>query len=516
MKKYIYIVSAFVLSLVSCDLDTVPDNRTELDSPEDVSALLVSSYATTNPAYLFELYSDNTDEYNNASWTAYSLMQQEAYKWQDITDITESESPYNLWQAYYQGVLACNVAIEFINSQEDKSKYNTQLGEALISRAYNMFVLSTIFCQAYDPETAKNELGLPYPTEPEKSLDIQYQRGTLEELYSKIDADITEGIKLVASTYSNPKFHFTQTAARAFAARFYLFYRKYDKAIKYASMVLGNNPKANLRNWTDWSSLSMNDQFQPNEYVSSKNRANILLQTVMSMVGYLEGPSVMGSQYAHGNLLDAYETLESSGPWGNSGNVMAYYVFSHEVMSKYIVRKLPLSFEYINVQAGTGYPYSVYSIFNYDETLMVRAEAYALSGQYDLAVADLNSELSAIAPSAKTLTLDGIADFYNELAYYTPTKPTVKKAFHTSQDIEKTVQEPLLHCVLHLRRIVTMHEGFRLQDVKRYGITMYRRVITGREVTQVTDSMKVGDPRLAIQLPHEVITAGLTANPRNK
>lgn len=67
-----------------------------------------------------------------------------------------------------------------------------------------------------------------------------------------------------------------------------------------------------------------------------------------------------------------------------------------------------------------------------------------------------------------------------------------------------------------MKRILTIHEGFRLQDIKRYGITMYRRtIINDDEVDELTDSIKAGDPRLAIQLPKDVIQVGLTANPRN-
>ncbi len=54
-----------------------------------------------------------------------------------------------------------------------------------------------------------------------------------------------------------------------------------------------------------------------------------------------------------------------------------------------------------------------------------------------------------------------------------------------------------------------------MQDVKRYGITIYRRRISSTGVLeQVTDQMQARDPRLAIQIPQDVISAGLTANPR--
>ena len=91
----------------------------------------------------------------------------------------------------------------------------------------------------------------------------------------------------------------------------------------------------------------------------------------------------------------------------------------------------------------------------------------------------------------------------------------MRKAFHISEPLDTTTQEPLLQCILHLRRILTVHEGLRMQDVKRYGITIYRRDFDANDkFVTVTDSMPAGDPRRAIQLPQDVISAGLTPNPR--
>ena len=64
MKKYIgFSIIALGLTLTSCDdwLDKLPDNRMELQTPSDVSNLLVSAYPSSHPAYLLEMYSDNTD-----------------------------------------------------------------------------------------------------------------------------------------------------------------------------------------------------------------------------------------------------------------------------------------------------------------------------------------------------------------------------------------------------------------------------------------------------------------------
>lgn len=88
---------------------------------------------------------------------------------------------------------------------------------------------------------------------------------------------------------------------------------------------------------------------------------------------------------------------------------------------------------------------------------------------------------------------------------------------HPAFTIDAETQEPVLQCILQLKRILSMHEGLRMQDVKRYGIVIYRRTLNKNdEILDVTDSLTVDDPRRAIQLPQDVINSGLEANPRTK
>lgn len=507
------------LGLTSCDkyLDKLPDNRMELKTPEEVSKLLVSAYATHNPAFLLEMYSDNTNEYDNTAWSGIRF-QDQAYNWQDITEVSTYESPQSIWDAYYEAIRNANEAISYIRKQDDQSEYSSQLGEALLCRAYSEFVLSTVFCQAYDSKTADKTLGLPYPEQPSNTLIENYERGTMADFYKKIDADLQEGLPLVTNTYDHPKFHFTKNAAYAFAARFYLFYEKFDKAIEYADIVLGNDPTSKVRDWAAWNKLSANDQIQPNAYVNSDNSCNLLLQVVYSYWGAYGGPYLIGNKYAHGRRLSQYETLQAQGPWGATATATGYTVFYNDALSKYILRKVPVMLEYTDVSAGTGYPHSEYVVFSTDETLLVRAEAYALKGELNKSLEDVNAEMSAFMPHASALTLSGIESFYTSLDYYTPEYPTPRYELHPNAlTISGDTQESLIDCILQLRRLVTIHEGFRLQDVKRYGITMYRiRLDESNQVEAVTDQMNANDPRLAIQVPQDVIDAGLEANPRNK
>lgn len=519
---------AATVGFTSCDsyLDKLPDNRMELSSPNDVSKLLVSAYSETSPVYLLEMYSDNTNEYNNTAWTAISRFQDQAYAWKDITE-TDNESVKNIWDSYYSAVRTCNEAIGFIEKQADQSQYKAQLGEALVARAYAEFILSTVFCRAYNPQTAATELGLPYPTEPDYSLLVEYERGTLAELYDKIDKDLQRGMPLLSNTYDHPKFHFTPAAANAFAARFYLYYQKYDEAIKCANAVLGTQPKTKLRDWATWNALTPNYQVQPNAYVSTSNSANLLLQVTYSYWGAISGPYMAGKKYAHGSRISTTETLESTGPWGKSDTKAGYKIFNNPDLANVCLRKIPMMQEF-NADHTAYYPHTEYSVFNTDETLLVRAEAYALKGDYVKALADVNTELSKFMPSATALTIDGIKEFYNGrinaagkpvggLDYYTPEDPTIRHELHPMGfTLESDTQEPMIQTILQLRRLVTMHEGLRMQDVKRYGMTIYRiRLNKSNELEAITDTMDADDPRSAIQLPVEVLSAGMQANPRN-
>lgn len=518
---YIAIVSlAMTFGLASCNdyLDKQPDSRLDLQSPDDVSKLLISAYPQVHPAYLLEMYSDNTDCNINTGWDAADRFQEQAYTWADITETGIYESPSVMWSTYYEVVTTANLALQHISEASDQSQYSGQKGEALLCRAYAMFQLANVFCQAYDETTADSDLGLPYPETASTNVHEKYERGTLAQLYAKIESDITEGMKTIGdNNYDKPKFHFGTTSAAAFAARFYLYYHKYDKAVEYANKVLGSNAKSMLRDWATWGALSANGQVQPNAYVESSVKANLLLQVVASEWGAVGGPYSYGDKYAHNSFVASQETVQSEGPWGNSGDVFNYSVFSNPSLSKYIVRKVPYDFEYSDIQAGIGTPHAEYAEFTGDETLLVRAEAEAMLGQYEAALQDLNTELSVFSKNSVQLTLDEVKKFYSDdvTAYYTPTKATPRKAFHTAFTIEKNTQEPLLQCILHLRRILTVHEGLRMQDVKRYGITIYRRnVRSNYKITDITDTMEARDPRLAIQLPQDVIEAGLPANPR--
>lgn len=200
--------------------------------------------------------------------------------------------------------------------------------------------------------------------------------------------------------------------------------------------------------------------------------------------------------------------------WGAYSSSLYYLPpssYTHYVASP----KIPYYFEYTNPIAGTGYAHSIYVVFSADEILLCRAETYIMKEDYDNALKDLNLWVTNRITTGVVLTRDKINDYYSGLETYTPEEPTVKKPLHPEFLIVSTEQENFLQCLLHIRRIETIHDGLRWFDVKRFGIVIYRRYLNANDLVEtVLDSLSVDDPRRAVQLPKSVIEAGLTSNPR--
>ena len=127
MKQYIasFLLGAAALgtsgTLTSCNdyLDKYPDKRMELRTPDHLAQLLTSAYPQVHPAYLLEMYSDNTDRHLSPTWGEVDRFQREAYQWDDITDVGENESPQMIWNAHYLAVNTANEVLSFIRKQKD-------------------------------------------------------------------------------------------------------------------------------------------------------------------------------------------------------------------------------------------------------------------------------------------------------------------------------------------------------------------------------------------------------------
>lgn len=517
MKKSIYIL--FVLFsgiLLSCNdfLDTMPDDRAEINTVDKVTSLLVSAYPTNSAQLIAEISSDNAMD-NGVLYTPYNREQEDAYLWKDITT-TGNDAPKALWDGHYGAIAAANQALFAIEEMGNPASLQAQKGEALVARAYSHFVLANLFCLPYNPETANSDFGLPYSEKPETEVLVEYERGTMAELYEKINADIEEGFPLISDEiYKVPKYHFNKKAASAFAARFNLFYLKYDKAVAYADVALGSFPEKLLTKWREMSTMASNWGARNDRNISASDPGNFLIATAYSSAPYVFGPYSIGQRYGNARPIIMNESMRAIGIWGAHANLyVSASMWGFD--QKMAVPKVGAYFEYTDKVAGIGYLHSVIVPFTAGETLLVRAEAKILQSNLSGGVDDINIWIKSNVKGGPTFTQQQLVDFYDGLKYMpikieAPTDRSIKKMINPRGfTVAEGDQENLIQCVLHLRRIERMHEGDRWYDIKRYGIE-YAHNRDGQE----DDVLLKEDPRRAIQIPQDVIQAGLEANPRN-
>ena len=490
MKKILlYIVLISLIGSTGCKkfLEKEPDNRTTPTSPEQVTQLLVTAYPKANYMGFAEAMSDNAEDKGSGGegLDAESIkVNRQSFLFQDV-ESRDLDSPDFYFHACYKAIAAANQALQIIDQASNKNDFTAQRGEALLARAYAHFMLVTFFSKAYDPATAGTDPGIPYVTTPEKEVFGKYQRKTVQYVYDMIEKDLTEGLPLIQDKiYGNaPKFHFNQKAARAFATRFYLFKRDYQKVISNANLAVTGTVAENLRPWnTTYVNLQYYDLQA--QYTKVEEPANILLQ---------ETNSVWGRSYAsyrYGLYIGVYNTvLNGDNPTGGDFAI-GYKVFGAQP-EFYNVPKFYEHFVYASATANFGDPYNTIPLLTAEEVVFNRAEANTRLGNYDAAITDLNAWVSKnilnYNAATHNLTQSKVLAFWGG----------------------SSVANALLNTIISFKRAFYIHEGMRWLDIVRLKLSVTHRTVEGQVLTLTGD-----DKRKLLQLPVEVKESGVELNPR--
>ena len=462
--KFLFIAVALI-GLSSCKdfLETIPDTRVYLQNLDQLEQLLVTAYADNSYTVVGELSSDNVDDLNSPDATGIRFnyspsdrYHEQLYSWKDVTyNISEQNSPSAVWQSYYAAIAAANAVIEKVDEIEasgmiegkamdarDKARLAAVKGEAHLIRAYHHYILAQVFCMPYrGPELSKQELGIPYATKPETSLQPHYERGTLQETYDKIEADLLIGLANVSDDfYDVPKYHFNVAAANAFAARFYLAKREYEKVVKYATASFKGNDPATMRN--DFWDLA--DEFYDEDeaaryYTSVERPGNYMLidtyNTWLRSFGY--------RFWTHRDA--ATGTIYGPGPtWSRLMPCFGSHLYGSDNYGYILSCNCWEQFEYTDKIAGIGYVHMVRNEFTSQETLLFRAEANIFLGNLDAAFDDLwlwnhehilQKELKTNYGTLDELEKSDITSFYTLADRVRPTStayPIVRK-FHIDE-----------------------------------------------------------------------------------
>lgn len=520
MKKLsILSLAAGMLALASCDsyLDKLPDDRAEVNSLDKAKKFLVSAYPNHSTNFVFYMSSDNVTD-NGVLYVA-QPNQQNAYKWQPI-ETEDNDDPKAVWNANYEAVAVANMALEALAGEESADAQALR-AEALLCRAFAMFQNANMFCMAWNDSKADEYLGIPYPKVAGKSVN---ERGTLRQTYENINADIEAALPLLNDGYLTvPKYHFNQKAAYAFAARFNLFYQNWDKAIEYATKALGGNPSSLMRDMDSYATLAGVDDIH-NKWIRSGENCNLMFVDAVSTNGRAHMGDSRYKRFNHNRDIITTQTMWAKTPWSNNKssaeeNALQEARRMYGSNQAVYIPSLNEDFEIKDKINQTGYAHVVDPVFTGDETILTRAEAYIMKKDYDKALADMNTWLTAhcdvTSPKFLTLTVDNInttldAIRMTEVPSRAVSEESIKKPLNPQGfSVEEGTQTNMIYVVLQMRRITTMYQGQRWLDIKRWGIE-FTHHLDGEDNLV----FKAGDLRGAIQLPYDVIEAGLEPNPR--
>lgn len=477
----IFLLSFLLITFTNCEkyLDTVPDNRTEINTAEKISELLVSAYPSGNYSPFCEIMSDNVgDNYANST---VNPIYSKPYFWEDVLQL-DQDSPQFYWASCYSAIAAANQVLASIKNLGDDQNLNAQKGEALVARAYSHFMLVSLFSKFYDPTTAASDLGIPYVTEPENVVIKQYDRKTVAFVYEMIEKDLVVGLPLIKDeVYKVPAFHFNRNAANAFASRFYLYKKNYDKVIEYANNVEGEAGfSLNMRNWnTDYSTKSFT--VIRTIYSQSTEKSNLLL----AETGSYWGRNWAGARYSLPTSIGQslyFGTNPAGGNWAYSlfGGDRGVYLPKYNEL---FVRTSPSS------NIGNGY--LMIPLFTTEEVLFNRAEANLNKGNITAVLADLNTFLSL------------------RIRNYNPTTHTLTTQKNNAFYRTTNTNNALLNTILTYKRIEFMHEGMRWFDLLRFKVP-----ITHVNISGSSQNLSASDPRRVLQIPQEAVLSGLPLNPR--
>jgi len=495
MKKNIKnIKTAFALlllvSISSCDefLSEVPDNRTQIDTPEKIAELLVNAYPQASYMDFAETMSDNTAD---GELGAVSIKNRQSFNW-EMHDETNVDSEANYWDGCYRAIAHANQALKSIEQLGNPATLNPQKGEALLARAYAHFMLVTFWSNRYNPATADTDLGVPYVTEPETQLLKNYKRNSVKEVFDFIQKDLEEGLQYVTNNYKEPKFHFNKEAAKAFASRFYLVKGDWDKVLQ-VSESLGSKPVGKLKDYLTLSSLAPDVQFI--EYAKASYATNLLVASPNTLIGRSASSSNFYLSDEKQTELFRVQTNPFNKTW-------LFDFYSYNSSRTLFTPKFEEYFKYTNLTANIGIPYAGVVLLSNDEFYLNRIEALVMKGR----IAEANTELEYFL-GTRTTGYNATTDKLTE-AKVTTLYPVIANEF-TPYYTMTPLQTSYVKAIAEARRRDFVHEGLRWLDVKRFNI-----VVDHATFGKPTNTLVKDDKRRALQVPLSASNYGIEKNPR--
>jgi starch-binding outer membrane protein, SusD/RagB family len=382
--------------LGGCDLGVDPSNNVAPEQATEniagVRSILTSAYSRLQDA----------DSYGNELLILPDLMSDNARVSQPAVNRTGEYSNsvgshMGNWDDSYVAINETNYTIASARAllTSEPVLANRYLGEALFLRGIFYFDLARLF--SYEPGKAVGgfDTGVVLRTEPTRTAaDAEKkERSKIDEVYAQIEKDLQESITILAQNGGTNVYAATRGSAEALLGKVYLYWGKYSSAITQFTAALSHTT-ARLAEANEVAGM-----FAKAPNVESLFEINYDAATETLWV----------------NDCSACYTWPS-GTWFSmwpSAELLALFQPGDVRLALYPTT--PTGIRYVNKYTYARGSWTDNSpVIRYSDVLLMRAEAYAESGQTGPAQADLNLLRSKRGAAAITATgtalLDAIQD----------------------------------------------------------------------------------------------------------
>lgn len=425
--KYI-MLSFLTVTIISCndDLDRFPAGSIEQSQSfktiEDAANWDNGLFAT----FRGRVYGDNTivtdvqaDQLN--ATIDYGNRNGFPHRWEGF--LADDQTIASVWRGYYFALRNVNVAIDGYQqieteNAEDQAALDVIIGNAHLLRAFYYHRLVLRFAKAYNPTSAKSDLGVPLVLT--YDVNARPSRSTIEDVYIQILNDIDEAkSKLNSESGMSGAVKFNKDVVLALEARVKLYKQDWTGAKSAADALInsGNYPLTTTQ--AELNNMWVNDASQEVIMESFVSIPNELAPTNSIYLGYSAGtgqytPDFVPSQW----VLDKYDDDDfRKNTFFDSKNVLIQGSTYPNIV---LVNKFPGN-PALFTGATTNYAHSP-KVFRIAEMYLISAEAAAnMPGGGD-ALTPLNAlrtarNLPATSASGSAL-MDEIKDErFRELAF---------------------------------------------------------------------------------------------------
>lgn len=257
MKKisitFLAVITVFI-SVTSCgdDLNTYPSDQ---KNTEQLFETVDGCYAALNGLYR-NFYTTDWSSYATENFGPASVniaaeaMGEDfviremgsAWFWYDYRYWVRDEinnkgdRPFVFWDMFYQYINNANGILKYIDTAEGDDELRKSIkAQALAVRAYSYFYLIRFYQRTYTGH--ENDPGVPIYLEPATTQTQGKGRGTVEDVYSRINEDLDDAILLLAETTvtQQHKSHIDLYVAYGLKSRVALVQEDWDTAAKAAA-----------------------------------------------------------------------------------------------------------------------------------------------------------------------------------------------------------------------------------------------------------------------------------------